>query len=84
MNVSVWDEAGGLLQTGDICKLTKGLVVALNLYIFIFCHNFNFIKLLLFDFHFLSPSLGQRNFGLVKDNGTNVYLSAFYAEHPSS
>lgn len=24
VNVSVWDEAGGLLQTGDICKLTKG------------------------------------------------------------
>ncbi|GAB1606947.1 SOSS complex subunit B2-like [Argonauta hians] len=24
VNVSVWDEAGCLLQTGDICKLTKG------------------------------------------------------------
>lgn len=36
VNVSVWDEAGGLLQTGDICKLTKGLVVALKTCIFLF------------------------------------------------
>ena len=26
INISVWDEAGDLLQTGDICKLTKGFV----------------------------------------------------------
>ncbi|CAC5384037.1 SOSS complex subunit B1,SOSS complex subunit B homolog,SOSS complex subunit B1-B,SOSS complex subunit B1-A,SOSS complex subunit B2 [Mytilus coruscus] len=24
INISIWDEAGDLLQTGDICKLTKG------------------------------------------------------------
>lgn len=24
INISVWDEAGDLLQTGDICRLTKG------------------------------------------------------------
>lgn len=65
MNVSVWDEAGGLLQTGDICKLTKGLVVAFKpVYFYFLYRNLNF-KLLLLDFH-LSPSLKQRNFGLVK------------------
>lgn len=24
INISIWDEAGDMLQTGDICKLTKG------------------------------------------------------------
>jgi ssDNA-binding replication factor A large subunit len=24
INISIWDEAGDLLQNGDICKLTKG------------------------------------------------------------
>lgn len=24
MNISIWDDAGDLMQTGDICKLTKG------------------------------------------------------------
>lgn len=31
VNVSVWDEAGCLLQTGDICKLTKGFVFSPHL-----------------------------------------------------
>lgn len=26
VNVSFWDEPGQLLQSGDICKLTKGCV----------------------------------------------------------
>ena len=26
INISLWDEVGDLLQIGDICKLTKGLV----------------------------------------------------------
>lgn len=24
INISIWDETGDLLQTGDICRLTKG------------------------------------------------------------
>ena len=27
INISIWDEVGDLLQTGDICRLTKGLVM---------------------------------------------------------
>ena len=52
VNVSVWDEAGGLLQTGDICKLTKGLVIMDPFFFFFFfLSNLTFFALSHLYFH---------------------------------
>jgi hypothetical protein len=38
INMSVWDDFGDLLQTGDICRITKGyLLNMLNSYCYLSC-----------------------------------------------
>ena len=60
INISIWDEVGGIVQTGDICRLTKGWVQWSSIYLL---------------FHPASFNLGDRPISCAWDCGFKSWLS---------